>query len=410
MALVLSGGGGDRLSVLTAERAVSAIPFGGKYRVIDFVLSNCCHSEIERIGVLTQHAPQSLHDHIGSGRAWDLDRRDARVLILQPYLTREHSLWYRGTADAVARNWDVVEEARVNRVLVLPGDHVYKMDYRPLFESHARHGAAVTLAVAPVPFEESRRFGMITLADGDRVTRLDEKPAVSTSHWASMGIALFDVRTLAAALARPVVDLATDVLVPLIEAGVHVQAHRFDGYWEDVGTLRSYYRASMDLLRPAPSLVLNDPAWPILTRDEERPPVRVLPGAELEESLVANGCRVAGRVRSSILFPGVVVEEGAEVVDSVLMQDAHVEAGAKVERAIVDKLARVGRGALVGGGGEGAEPTLVGKYAVTPPGARVGAGAVLGVGAGAADFHDAQVPAGERVRDRLERAATAGGS
>ena len=410
MALVLSGGGGDRLSVLTAERAVSAIPFGGKYRVIDFVLSNCCHSEIERIGVLTQHAPQSLHDHIGSGRAWDLDRRDARVLILQPYLTREHSLWYRGTADAVARNWDVVEEARVSRVLVLPGDHVYKMDYRPLFESHAHSGAAVTLAVAPVPSEESPRFGMVTLGAGDRVTRLDEKPAVSQSQMASMGIALFDVQTLASALARPVVELATDVLAPLIDSGVHVQAHRFSGYWEDVGTLRAYYRANMDLLRAEPSLQLDDPAWPILTRDEERPPVRVLPGAELEKSLVANGCRVAGRVRNSILFPGVVVEEGAEVADSVLMQDVQVEAGAKVERAIVDKLARVGRGALVGGGGEGTEPTLVGKYAVTPAGARVGAGAVLGVGAGAADFHESQVPAGERVRDRLEKAATTSGT
>ena len=405
MALVLSGGGGDRLSVLTAERAVSAIPFGGKYRVIDFVLSNCCHSEIERIGVLTQHAPQSLHDHIGSGRAWDLDRRDARILILQPYLTREHSLWYRGTADAVARNWDVVEEARVQRVLVLPGDHVYKMDYRPLFESHAQHGAAVTLAVAPVPGSETNRFGMVTLDSDDRVRRLEEKPAASQSQTASMGIALFEVDALARALARPVVDLATDVLAPLIESGTHVQAHRFAGYWEDVGTLRSYFQASMDLLRTEPSLLLDDPSWPILTRDEERPPVHVLPGAELEGSLVANGCRVAGRVQRSILFPGVVVEEGAEVIDSVLMQDVHVEAGAKVERAIVDKLARVGRGALVGAGGEAVEPTLVGKYAVTPPGARVGAGAVLGVGAGAADFHDAQISAGERVRDRLETAA-----
>ena len=405
IALVLSGGGGDRLSVLTAERAVSAIPFGGKYRVIDFVLSNCCHSEIERIGVLTQHAPQSLHDHIGSGRAWDLDRRDARVLILQPYLTREHSGWYRGTADAVARNWDVVEEAKVTRVLVLPGDHVYKMDYRSLFESHARHGAAVTLAVAPVAAEDSRRFGMVTLDSDDRVIRLDEKPAVSQSRMASMGVALFDVGTLGAALTRPVVDLATDVLMPLVEAGVHVHAHRFEGYWEDVGTLRAYYRANMDLLKPEPSLHLNDPAWPILTRDEERPPVRVSSGAEIEESLVANGCRLSGRVRKSILFPGVVIEAGAEVIDSVVMQDVHVEAGAKVERSILDKLARVGRGALVGGGGEETEPTLVGKYAVTPPGARVGAGAVLGVGAGATDFHDAQVPPGERVRDRLERAA-----
>jgi glucose-1-phosphate adenylyltransferase len=404
MALVLSGGGGDRLSVLTAERAVSAIPFGGKYRVIDFVLSNCCHSEIDRIGVLTQHAPQSLHDHIGSGRAWDLDRRDARVLILQPYLTREHSGWYRGTADAVARNWDVVEEARVKRVLVLPGDHVYKMDYRPLFEAHERHGAGVTLAVTRVSPEETARFGMVTV-EQDRVVKLDEKPASSTSVMGSMGIVLFETDVLRGPLESGVVDLAMDVLSPLIEAGTRVMAHPFEGYWEDVGTLRSYYRANMDLLGAEPGLQLDDPAWPILTRDEERPPVRVMPGAELEGSLVANGCRVAGRVRNSILFPGVVVEDGAEVVDSVLMQDVRVGAGAKLDRAILDKLARVGRGAWVGGGDPGAEPTLVGKYAVTPDGARVGAGAVLGVGAGASDFRDQEVPPGERVRDRLEASA-----
>jgi len=237
------------------------------------------------------------------------------------------------------------------------------------------------------------------------VVALDEKPSSSESQIASMGILLFDTPALEAALARPVVDLAADVLSPLLEAGIPVHAHRFDGYWEDVGTLHSYYRANMDLLRPEPSLQLDDPAWPILSRDEERPPVRILPGARLEESLAANGCRVAGHIRRSILFPGVIVEEGAEVVDSVLMQDVHVEAGARIERAIVDKLARVGRGALVGGGGgEAVEPTLVGKYAVTPAGARVGAGAVLGIGAGADDFKGAEVPAGERVRDRLEKA------
>ncbi len=402
VALVLSGGSGEQLSVLTAERAVSAVPFGGKYRVIDFVLSNCCHSEIERVGVLTQHAPQSLHDHIGSGRVWDLDRRDARVLILQPYLTREHAGWYRGTADALAQNWNVIVEARVRRVLVLPGDHVYKMDYRPLFETHERRRAAVTLAVTPVPPEETRRFGMVTLGPDDRVTGLEEKPQSSDSRIASMGIILFETDVLGQALAAEPVDLAIDVLRPLAAAGERVFGHTHAGYWEDVGTLSAYYRANLGLLEPVPRLALDDPQWPILTRDEERPPLRVLPGARLQHCLIANGCCVGGRVRNSILFPGVTVEPEAEVVDSVVMQDAWVGPGARLERAVIDKLARVGAGASVGVATPEGMLTLVGKYAVIPDRGQVGAGAVLGVGASPADFRDNRVPAGVRVPDRYE--------
>lgn len=400
MALVLSGGDGEQMGVLTAERAVSAIPFGGKYRVIDFVLSNCCHSGIDRVGVLTQHAPTSLHDHIGSGRWWDLDRRDARVLILQPYLTREHAGGYRGTADAVARNWDVVSESRARRTLVLPGDHIYKMDYRALQHTHQQLGAAVTLAVAPVPGEEGPRFGMVHLGEGDRIVGLEEKPRSTSSRLASMGVALFETEVLAAALRGGPLDLSMDVLQPLIDSGERVVAHTFAGYWEDVGTLDTYYRANMDLLQPQPRLALDDPQWPILTRDEERPPVTVLPGAEIEGSLVANGCRVSGRVVRSILFPGVTVDPGAVIVDSVVMQDVGVASGARLERAILDKLAYIGREAVVGAAGH--ELTLVGKYAIVPERGRVGAGAVLGVGAGPADFIDNAVPPGARIADRHE--------
>ena len=402
MALVLSGGDGHQMGVLTAERAVSAIPFGGKYRVIDFVLSNCCHSGFDRVGVITQHAPTSLHDHIGSGRAWDLDRRDARVLILQPYLTREHALGYRGTADAVARNWDVVTESQAKRTLLLPGDHVYKMDYRALQQTHERLGAAVTLAVAPVPGEESPRFGMVHLAenDRDRIVGLEEKPRTTSSCLASMGVALFETEVLGAALRGAPRDLSVDVLLPLIAAGERVVAHTFAGYWEDVGTLDTYYRANMDLLQPQPRLAIDDPQWPILTRDEERPPVMVFPGADIESSLVANGCRVAGRVVRSILFPGVTVEAGAEIIDSVVMQDVGIAAGARLERGILDKYAYVGGGATVGAAK--GDLTLVGKYAIVPERGRVGAGAVLGVGAGPADFVDNQVPAGARIADRHE--------
>ena len=350
LALVLAGGSGERLSVLAAERAVSAIPFGGKYRVIDFPLSNCCHSGIHRLGVLTQHAPASLHDHIGSGRAWDLDGLEPGVAILQPYMTRDQAGWYRGTADAIAQNWDAVEESRAERVLVLSGDHVYKMDYRGLFHAHERTEAPVTIAVLPVSAERTRRFGMVTVDDDGRVRHFEEKPERTDARLASMGVYLFESEVLREALRGRPRDLALDVIRTMIDAGERVQTYPFEGYWEDVGEVATYYRASMDLLRPNPRLQLHDARWSVLTRDEERPPVLLLPGADVQGSLVANGCRVAGKVRNSVLFPGVQVHPGAEVSDSVLMQDVVVSRNARVRAAILDKFVRVGEGASLGEG------------------------------------------------------------
>ena len=409
MALVLAGGSGERLSVLAAERAVSAVPFGGKYRIIDFVLSNCCHSGVRHVGVLTQHAPASLHDHIGSGRAWDLDGREEGVIILQPFLTRDHAGWYRGTADALAQNWDTIEEARSERVLVLSGDHVYKMDYRALAHAHERANAAVTVAVVPVDASQSRRFGMVTTDEEGRVRNFEEKPTHTDARLASMGIYLFETQVLREAVRGRPVDLALDVLRPLVAAGERVQAFEFDGYWEDVGEVATYYRTSLDLLLSQPRLQLHDARWPILTRDEERPPVLFLPGADVEGSLIANGCRVAGRVRNSVLFPGVSVQPGAEIVDSVVMQDALIARSARVQRAILDKFARVGEGASIGAGEPSSDPayawldrlTLVGKDAVIPEQAVVSPQVVIGVGAGPADFADGSLRPGTRIPDRL---------
>jgi len=409
LALVLSGGGGERLSVLTAERAVSAVPFGGKYRIIDFVLSNCCHSGVQKVAVLTQHAPTSLHDHIGSGRAWDLDRRGGGVQLLQPYLTREHAGWYRGTGDALTKNLDTITDSGASRVLVLSGDQVYKMDYRALLDTHERSGAVATLAVTTVAAAESWRFGMVSVDRNGRVRELEEKPQSSNARLASMGIYLFDTEVLLEALRRQPVNLVLDVVRPLIEAGERVMAHEVSGYWEDVGTLSTYYRANLELLGRDPRLVLNDGRWPILTRDEERPPVKLLSEAVLDGSMVANGGRIAGTVRNSVLFPGVTVEAGATVVDSVIMQDVVIGAGAHVDRAIIDKYTRIGAGARVGDGPPAGRPelswleglTLLGKDVEVPDGARVGREAVLGVGAGPLDFHDGAVSAGTRIPDRL---------
>jgi len=408
MALVLAGGGSERLSVLTAERAVSAVPFGGKYRVIDFALSNCCHSEIRQVALLVQHAPTSLHDHIGAGRPWDLDHRGGGVMVLQPYQTRSHAGWYHGTADAIAQNWDLIEERTPERLLVLSGDHVYRMDYRALLRAHVESGASATMAVTRVAPEQSRRFGMATVERDGRVTALEEKPERASTPFANMGIYVFETGMLAALVRRRPMDIVLDLLRPMLADGERVHSHAFDGYWEDVGTVGSYFRANLEAVGPDPRLVLHDPAWPLLTRDEERPPVLLGGGAVIEDSLVANGCRVNGTVRRAVLFPGVTVDAGAVVEDAVVMQDARIEANARVERAILDKCVRVGEGAVVGCGEVPAGPefawleglALVGKDATIPAGARVGRAAVVGIGAGARDFADGALAPGGATTSR----------
>jgi glucose-1-phosphate adenylyltransferase len=406
--LVLSGGGGEKLSVMSSERAVSAIPFGGKYRIIDFVLSNCCHSGIEQIGVLTQHAPTSLHDHIGSGRPWDLDRRAGGVMILQPYQTRGRAAWYRGTADAIAQNWSWIESLGGRRLLVLSGDHICRMDYRRLIETHERDIADITLAVTPVAVSESRRFGMVTTDAGRRVRGLAEKPERSDTTLASMGVYVIELAVLRECMRDEPVDLVADVIMPLLRSNARVMAHAFEGYWEDVGTVLSYYRANFDLLPSSSRFSLDDRAWPILTRDEERPPVLAQDGARIEDSLVSNGCRISGTVVRSVLSPGVVVGAGAVVEDSIVLQDAVIERGANVKRAILDKYTHIGADARIGaeaaaGRGEGPDwlegLVLIGKDARLPEGTRVEPGVVIGLAAGPADLAGGLLRSGAHVPD-----------
>ena len=418
LGLILSGGGGERLGVLCAERAVSALPFGGKYRVIDFVLSNCCHSGIGRVGVLAQHAPASLNDHIGAGRPWDLDHRSGGIAILQPYQTRSHAGWYRGTADAIAQNWGWIEEHRPDRVLVLSGDHIVRMDYRPMLAAHVDRQAAVTVAVTPVAALEAHRFGMVHVETDGRIRSIEEKPQRTDAALANMGIYLFETGRLAEMLRARPVDLVLDVLRPQVAAGHRVFAHEFGGYWEDVGTVASYYRANLELVRPDPRLMLHDARWPILTRDEERPPVWLGEDAAVEDSLVANGCRIEGRVTRSILFPGVHVGPGAAVEESVIMADTGIEAGARVTHSILDKYVKVGANAVVGeervagdGGAGGEDPgaaelewlaglSLVGKDTWIPKGGRVRRPSAIGVGGRYEDFREGVLDAGTVVPNR----------
>lgn len=408
LGLVLSGGAGERLGALCTERAVSALPFGGKYRVIDFALSNGCHSGLDRVGILAQHAPASLNDHIGAGRSWDLDRRAGGVTILQPYQTSHHAGWYRGTADAITQNSVWIDEQDPRLVLVLSGDHVYRMDYRALLDAHDRRGARVTMAVTPVPSSESTRFGMVTFDPEGRVTTIEEKPRTTQASHANMGVYVFEWALLREMLRVRPVDLVLDVLRPLLEAKEPVMAHAFDGYWEDVGTIASYYRASMDLLRRESRLALHDSRWPILTRDEERTPVIIGDQAVIGDSLIANGCRIEGTVERSILFAGATVGPGAQVRDSVVFADTAIERGARVERAILDKYVRIGEDAFVGeedgAPGEGLEwlsgLCVVGKDTWVPPGGRMQRPSQIGVGGRYEDFPGGVLRSGSVVTDR----------
>ncbi|HET9681393.1 MAG TPA: sugar phosphate nucleotidyltransferase, partial [Candidatus Limnocylindrales bacterium] len=312
MALILAGGEGERLSILSSVRAKPAVPFGGKYRIIDFTLSNCVNSEIDDVLVLTQYNPRSLNDHIGLGRPWDLDRNTRGVRLLQPYISRGRvAEWYRGTADAVLRNANVLERTDADTVLILAGDHVYKMDYTPFINQHRRKRADVTIAVRHVPLVEATRMGILALDDQDRVIDWQEKPKQPRSDLASMGVYVFSIRALRRWLDESLPDFGANVIPAMLDAGARVFGYRFDGYWQDVGTVQSYWEANMALLVDRPELDLYATDWLIHTRSEERAPGKIGATAQVHRSLVSHGCVVDGTVVNSVLSPGVRIEVGA---------------------------------------------------------------------------------------------------
>jgi glucose-1-phosphate adenylyltransferase len=411
LTLILAGGEGERLSVLSQVRAKPGVPFGGKYRIIDFALSNVVNSGLTDVAVLTQYAPRSLIDHIGVGRPWDLDRSHGGVALLQPYIGRGRARdWYRGTADAVLQNVEFIADRDPELVLVLAGDHVYKMDYRPFIETHRAKQAEVTCAVRTVPLEEAHRFGILdTDADG-RVTAFVEKPPNPTSNLVSMGVYVFAWPLLREMLASDRVDFGRDVLPWMVDEGRQVFSYEFKGYWQDVGTVESYWRTSLDLLSDEPAIELNDLGWLIYTKSEERPPARIGSKASVIRSMVSHGCVIEGTVEHSILSPGVRVGAGAIVRNSIVMFDTVVGEGAILDQAIVDKDCRIGAGARIGEGDDlrpnREEPerlyagiTLVGKRAEIPARMRIGRNCRVDPGAGPADFGRRRVVrSGETVR------------
>jgi len=347
LALILAGGESPALSVLTAERSEAAVPFAGKYRIVDFSLSNCVNSGIANVGVLTQYRPRSLHEHIGVGKPWDLDRRIGGVRVLHPYLTSEGGAWQRGDADALRANADYIAEQPVDAVLVLAGDHVYTMDYRPMLRLHQERAADVTLAVHGVSPHDAHRFGIVTVENDGTVSHFEEKPRRTRSSLASMGIYVFRRTFLLDMLAgSPAANLGRD-LMPRLVAESRVASYHFQGYWADVGTVQAYYEANMALLGETPALDLYDPEWVIHTRSEERPAAEIGDAARVAGNLICDGARVYGTVVRSVLSPGVVIEAGARLVNSHVRGPAVIGQGAVVENAYIGPYSSISTGCVV---------------------------------------------------------------
>ena len=354
LAMLLAGGQGSRLGILTKNVAKPAVPYGGKYRIIDFPLSNCINSGIDTVGVLTQYQPLELNDYIGNGQAWDLDRANGGVHILSPYQQIQGTDWYRGTANAIYQNINFIDRYNPEYVAVLSGDHIYKMDYAKMLDYHKEKGAACTIAMLEVPWEEASRFGLMFVDDDGKITAFEEKPKNPKSNKASMGVYMFTWSKLREYLIADEAkegssnDFGKDVIPAMHTAGEVMVAFPFDGYWKDVGTIDSLWEANLDLLNPVANIDLSDKSWKIFSNNPVNPPQYVAPTAEIQNSLITGGSHVEGEVDYSVLFSNVVVEEGAEVKYSIVMPGAKIEKGAKVQYAMIAENAVVKSGAVVG--------------------------------------------------------------
>ena len=379
VAMILAGGQGSRLGVLTRWRAKPAVPYGGKYRIIDFPLSNCTNSGIDVVGVLTQYEPFALNSYIGNGAPWDLNSNNGGAYVLSPY-TRvgDEGRWYEGTADAIYQNIRFIDRFDPEYVVVLSGDHIYKMDYSAMIQFHKDNNADTTIAVMPVPIEEASRFGILATDDEGRVTDFVEKPANPPSNLASMGIYVFSWQIAREYLVNDAAsdasshDFGKDVIPAMLAGDERLFAFRFEGYWRDVGTIDSLWEANMDLLDSTSGLDLADNTWKIYSRNPNLPAARIGFGASLDECMVAEGCGVEGSVKHSLLFQDVYVGKGAKVVDSVIMAGANIGDGAVIERAVVAEGVEVGANARIG------EPD--GDFVVLGPGSHIEAGVKVAAG------------------------------
>ena len=386
IAMLLAGGQGSRLGVLTSKVAKPAVAFGGKYRIIDFPLSNCINSGIDTVGVLTQYQPLRLNTHIGIGIPWDLDRNVGGVSVLPPYEKSQNSEWYTGTANAIYQNLEYMEQYNPDYVLILSGDHIYKMDYKIMLDYHKANNADITIAAMPVPIEEAKRFGIVVTDDDNRITEFEEKPENPKSNLASMGIYIFSWKVLKNALIalkdQNECDFGKHVIPYCFENNKRLFAYEYNGYWKDVGTLNSYWEANMELIDIIPVFNLYEEFWKIYTRTDAIPPQYISSDAFIEKSIIGDGSEIYGKVYNSVIGSGVVIEEGAVVRDSIIMQDTVIGKNTSVEKAIIAEEVVIGDNVEIGVGEE-AENVLkpkiynsglvtIGECTVIPDGVKIG--------------------------------------
>ena len=383
VAMLLAGGQGSRLGVLTKNLAKPAVPFGGKYRIIDFPLSNCVNSGIETVGVLTQYQPLILNEYIGNGQPWDLDRMNAGVHILPPYQNSKKFDWYKGTANAIYQNIAFIDRYDPDYVVILSGDHIYKMDYSEMVAYHKENDAACTIAEIEVPMDEASRFGILNTNPDGSIYEFDEKPKVPKSNKASMGIYVFSWDKLRKYLIEDEADpnssndFGHDILPKMLNCGERMMAFEFDGYWKDVGTIDSLWESNMDLLNPKVEMKLNDESWRIYSRNPIRPPHYIAEKASVQAALITEGCSIYGNVDSSVIFSNVIIENGATVSDSIIMPGAVIKSGATVQYAIIGEDAVIGEGAVIGKRPEEVEDldnwgvAVVGQDCIIKPGVTI---------------------------------------
>lgn len=411
IAMLLAGGQGSRLGVLTQKVAKPAVSFGGKYRIIDFPLSNCINSGVDTVGVLTQYQPLRLNTHIGIGIPWDLDRNVGGVTILPPYEKSMGSDWYTGTANAIYQNLEYMETYNPEYVLILSGDHIYKMDYEVMLEYHKANNAAVTIACMPVPIEEAGRFGIVITDDNNKITEFEEKPANPRSNLASMGIYIFSWKVLREALIamseEPGCDFGKHVIPYCHEKGDRIFAYEYNGYWKDVGTLGSYWEANMELIDIIPEFNLYEEYWKVYTKSDIIPPQYVAADAVIEKSIIGEGTEIYGKVYNSVIGAGVTIEAGAEIRDSIIMRDSVIGANTKITKAIVAEATKVGTGCEIGVGEFAPskyDPKVyqfdlatIGEHSVIPNNVRIGKNTAISGVTAAEDYPDGLLASGDYI-------------
>ena len=411
IAMLLAGGQGSRLGVLTSKVAKPAVAFGGKYRIIDFPLSNCINSGVDTVGVLTQYQPLRLNTHIGIGIPWDLDRNIGGVTVLPPYEKSTNSEWYTGTANAIYQNLEYMESYNPEYVLILSGDHIYKMDYEVMLDIHKANNAEVTIAVMPVPMEEASRFGIMIADENHRITEFEEKPEHPRSNLASMGIYIFNWKTLKEALIamadQPALDFGKHVIPYCHEKGAPLYAYEFTGYWKDVGTLSSYWEANMELIDIVPEFNLYEEYWKIYTKSEIQPPDYIAADSVVERSIIGEGSEVYGEVYNSVIGCGVTIGKETVIRDSIIMNQTQIGEGCEINKAIIAENVVVGNQVKLGVGEEAENDTAphiynhglvtIGEKSVIPDGISVGKNSVISGVTAAADYEDSQLASGKTL-------------